>query len=104
MEARGAHPDLLRELLDAHRPIEPLANPRDRPRDAVGAPPHHHDVLETFGVTRDQEAIDDLVEDQRREDRRMLGRVGELHETEHGIEERRLERADVDPLRRRTLA
>jgi hypothetical protein len=98
VEARYAHPELARDVLDAQRPVEIFAQPLQSSRDAVAVAAQGSDVMEPAALLSHKEPVYDLPRHQRREEARLGRGVQEPDETHHGVQQARVHRAHVDGL------
>ncbi len=63
VEARHAHPQVLRNLLDAQRLVELAAEPLDGAGDAVRIPPLQRDIAQPVALLAEEQAVDDFARD-----------------------------------------
>jgi hypothetical protein len=85
---------------DPKRPVEVFAEPLQGPDDAVAVATQDRDVMEPAALLSHQEPVDELSNDQRREEARLGRGVQEPHEPYDGVQQARVQRAHVDGLHR----
>ena len=89
-------PKLARDAVDAKWLVEVLTEPLDGPGDVGGVAAQNRNVAEPVALLSHQEPVDDFPRDQRREEASFGRGVQEPDEPHHGVQQARVQRADVD--------
>src|SRR5687768_8033670 len=95
VERRGDHAEFPSDILDPHRLVEALAESPYGAGHSVGVPTESREVTHATGLRPRQKQVDDLADDERCKHPILTRRVDEPHKAKRGVEQARVERANV---------
>jgi hypothetical protein len=96
VEARNAHPQLVREVLDVQWLVEVLAQSGNGSGDIGGVSPQDRQVAEAVPLLSYEETIDDFPRNQWQQDRHFGRSIQESDKTHGRVEQIAIQQTDID--------
>jgi hypothetical protein len=96
VEARNAHAQLVREVLDVQWLVEVLAQSGNGSGDFGGVPPQDRQVAEAVPLLSYEETIDDFPHNQWQQDRHFGRSIQDSDKTHGRVEQITIQQTDID--------